>query len=235
MLKSRKIMVVSVISFFLVITLTKVIGEEVDDDQKNVQNIVKNMSIEEKIGQLLMIGVPGTAINKSSRELIASYRPGGLILFGYNYRTTEQLKKLNNSLQNYASGKKSLPMFISIDQEGGRVRRITGQGVTQFPGNMAAGSANDPLLTYRWARILGIQLRRLGVNMNLAPDVDVNNNPDNPVINTRSFGSDPEIVARHGRAYVKGLQKGGVMAVAKHFPGHGDTSADSHKTLPVIP
>lgn len=234
-LKSRKIMFVTVISLFLMITLTIAIGEEADNSQKNVQNIVKGMSIDEKIGQLLMIGVPGTSLNKSSKELISAYRPGGLILFGYNYRTTGQLYELNKSLQDYSVSKKSLPMFISIDQEGGRVRRITGQGVTQFPGNMAAGSANDPLLTYRWARILALQLRRLGVNMNLAPDIDVNNNPDNPVINTRSFGSNPEIVARHGRAYVKGLQEGGVMAVAKHFPGHGDTSVDSHKTLPVIP
>ncbi len=219
--------------FFICVTSS--VADETSVSPDPVIKIVNSMSIEEKIGQLLMIGVPGTRIGTASKKLISAYRPGGLILFGYNYRTTEQLKQFNHSLQQHAVNSSSVPMFISIDQEGGRVRRITGTGITQFPGNMCAGSANDPLLTYRWGRILGMQLRMVGVNMNLAPDVDVNNNPDNPVINTRSFGSDPVLVSRHGDAYIKGLQGGGVMAVAKHYPGHGDTAQDSHKVLPVIP
>jgi len=99
---------------------------------------------------------------------------------------------------------------------------------------MASGMGNDSELTYKWARILGIQLRSLGINMNLAPDMDVNNNPKNPVINIRSFYSNKEVVSRMGVSYIKGLQKSKCIAVAKHFPGHGDTNKDSHKTLPVI-
>ena len=124
-------------------------------------------------------------------------------------------------------------MFISIDQEGGRVRRIT-DGVTLFPGAMPAGIAGDKSLAERWGKTIAMELRNMGVNLNFAPVLDVNNNPANPVINTRSFGSDKHVVAELGTAYLKGQQRGGVIAAAKHFPGHGDTDRDSHYTLPVI-
>lgn len=107
-------------------------------------------------------------------------------------------------------------------------------GVTQFPGNMAAGSSGDGDLVERMARILGMELRLMGINMNLAPVLDVNNNPDNPVINIRSFGSDTALVSLMGRRYIRGLQGSLCVAVGKHFPGHGDTNLDSHHTLPVI-
>jgi beta-N-acetylhexosaminidase len=133
-------------------------------------------------------------------------------------------------MQRESVASSGIPLFISIDQEGGRVKRITG-GVTQFPGNMAMGSAGDEELAYNAARILGIQLRRYGINMNLAPVLDVARQPDCPQWG-RSFSSDPERVAVFGEAAIRGFLEGGVLPVAKHFPGLGDTAVDSHQVLP---
>ena len=201
-------------------------------DEKSM-HIIKTMTITEKIGQMLMLGVPDKKLTKNSASIIDKYLPGGIILFGYNLGNADEIKKYIDDMQQSAVSKYNIPLFISIDQEGGRVKRIT-DGVTQFPGNMAFGVVNDENLAYEAARILGIELRKIGVNMNLAPALDVNNNPSNPVINTRSFGSDVKTVSLMGTAYIKGLQKSGCIAVGKHFPGHGDTDKDSHLTLPVI-
>ncbi len=195
--------------------------------------LVNEMSLERKIGQMMMVGVPGAEMTAPARAIIASYAPGGIILFGYNLGPREKTEEFIVDMQKAAMDSAVMPLFISIDQEGGRVRRIV-DGVTQFPGNMPLGVVNDAKLTYRAARILGMELRLMGLNMNLAPALDVNNNPENPVINTRSFGSDPAVVAAMGRAYIRGLQDSRCMAVGKHFPGHGDTDGDSHHVLPVI-
>ncbi len=197
------------------------------------ENILAAMTVEDKIGQMLMFGFPGTEMTESSAELIKKYRPGGIILFGFNIENITQLKIFISEMQNEAALNDIPPLFISTDQEGGKVRRIT-DGVTLFPGNMAIGAANDEKLAYAVGRITGMELRSVGVNMNLTPDVDINSNPDNPVINTRSFGSNKNIVSAMGSAYIKGIQKSNCIAVAKHFPGHGDTSKDSHKTLPQV-
>lgn len=231
----------SVISFripvvSLIVFISLLLSGAQMDNQKppnTEDSILSALSIEEKIGQMVMIGIPGTGFDTGTKKVIKRYHPGGIILFGYNYQSPQQLGILTTAIQDYAGSTAHLPLFIATDQEGGRVKRIT-QGVTQFAGNMALGSCDDPDLTAYVGRITGIELRNLGVNMNLAPDVDVNNNPDNPIINTRSFGSDPALVAAHGVAYIKGLQGGGCLAVAKHYPGHGDTAKDSHKTLPVV-
>jgi len=191
------------------------------------------MSLEKKIGQLLMVAVPGNSMNPEVEAIMEKYGPGGVIFFGYNLGSAETLKKYTGDLQISTMKTSGIPLFVSIDQEGGRVIRIV-DGVTQLPGAMATGVCNDPDLTFTHGKILGMQLRNLGVNMNLAPDLDVNNNTDNPVINTRSLGSDPELVAALGTRYIEGLQEGSCIAVGKHFPGHGDTNKDSHLTLPVI-
>ncbi len=194
---------------------------------------ISSLSVEEKVGQMLMVSIPGKSINKAASDIIDDIRPGGVILFGYNVSSMEGVKQYIKDLQNQSAAAKSLPLFVSMDQEGGRVVRLK-DGVTQFPGNMAAGVSGDAELVYSWGRILGTELGMCGVNMNLAPDVDVNNNPANPVINTRSFGSDPVLVSKLGAAYIRGLQESGCAAVAKHFPGHGDTDTDSHRSLPVV-
>ena len=196
--------------------------------------IVKEMSVERKVGQLLMVGLPGGNVTSEVRSIIRKYMPGGVILFGYNISQNHKLVKFIDELQKESLEMSGFPLFMSLDQEGGRVIRII-DGVTQFPGAMAMGVSDDEELVKTSARILGMQLRKIGINMNLAPVLDVNNNPRNPVINTRAFGSTPLVVSRMGVAYMVGLQGALCIAVGKHFPGHGDTSEDSHLTLPVIP
>lgn len=180
-----------------------------------------------------MAGIPGHKMTDEAKNVLKKYKPGGIILYGYNITSEENTKKFIADLQQVSIENGNLPLFISVDEEGGRVKRFH-DGVSAFPGNMALGVADDGKLTYEIARALGIQLRRMGVNMNLSPVVDVNNNPNNPVINTRSFGSNPEVVSRMGVKLIAGLQDSGCIAVAKHFPGHGDTDRDSHLTLPYI-
>jgi beta-glucosidase-like glycosyl hydrolase len=195
--------------------------------------VTSAIDLDRKVGQMIIVAVPGSSMNNAIKAILKSYVPGGVILFGYNLASLESNKKFIGEMQEYSQQSSGIPLFVSIDQEGGRVVRIT-SGVTQFPGNMAAGIGRDCSLTYLWGRILGLELRRCGINMNLSPVLDVNNNPFNPVINTRSFGSDPRVVASLGTCYIRGLQESGCMAVGKHFPGHGDTNLDSHSTLPVI-
>ena len=124
--------------------------------------------------------------------------------------------------------------FISIDQEGGMVTRIMKEA-TFFPGNMTISATQNSEYAKKVGEMMGEELRALGINMNLAPSLDVNNNPQNPVIGVRSYSDDPVKVAKYGKNYINGLQSKAIIATAKHFPGHGDTNVDSHKSLPTIP
>ncbi|AWB96118.1 hypothetical protein DCE93_11050 [Agromyces badenianii] len=154
---------------------------------------------------------------------------GGLCLFGPNISSPEQLRTLNASLR----GANPLAV-IAIDEEGGDVTRLFYDRGAPFPGNAVLGRIDDLELTARVAQAVGEALVATGCTVTFAPDVDVNANPDNPVIGVRSFGADPELVARHSAAWVTALQQTGVAASAKHFPGHGDTATDSHLALPVV-
>jgi len=200
---------------------------------RQAQIITHNLTLEQKTGQLLMFALPGQSINKDNSGLIRKYLPGGIIIFGYNAGENSDLPGFINELQQESLNGSGIPLFVSTDQEGGRVIRVK-KGITQFPGNLAAGVSENYNGIRKMAQITGMELRIQGINMNLAPVVDVNNNPLNPVINTRSFGSDPEVAAKAGASYIEGLQSAGCIAVAKHFPGHGDTESDSHHVLPVI-
>lgn len=153
----------------------------------------------------------------------------GVGLFGRNVVTAEQLTALNAQLR--AANPDAL---ISIDEEGGDVTRLEVRGGSSFPGNHALGAADDTALTRAVAAELGRRIAECGVTLDWAPSADVNSNPGNPVIGTRSFGDDPQLVARHTAAFVTGLQSAGVAACVKHFPGHGDTDVDSHLALPRI-
>lgn len=194
------------------------------------------MTLQEKVGQLLMVGFIGTTeVPEGMQELVRERNLGGAIYFSRNVKSAEQLADLSQQLQNLAKESSAgLPLFISIDQEGGIVSRMPNTA-TVFPGNMALGAVNDPDLVYEMARVVAKELKAVGVNINLAPVLDVNNNPANPVIGVRSYGEDPELVGKLGAAYVKGLQAEGVLACGKHFPGHGDTSFDSHFALASVP
>lgn len=180
-------------------------------------------------GAVLQAGFDGTTAPDWVRRRIAAGELGGVALFARNVRDTEQLAALGAQLRADEPG-----LLIAIDEEGGDVTRIEVARGSSYPGNAALGSADDPRLTEEVARAIGRDLAAVGVNLNYAPVADVNANAENPVIGVRSFGSGSALVVRHTAAYVRGMQSAGVAACAKHFPGHGDASEDSHLGLPVI-
>ncbi|MFP4478042.1 MAG: glycoside hydrolase family 3 protein [Candidatus Izemoplasmatales bacterium] len=190
------------------------------------------LSLEEKIGQLIVFGFDALTVNDHAIELIKKYKAGNVILFARNIESPEQLFKLNQNLQKLALETLNIPLFICIDQEGGMVTRIKNGG-TFFPGAMTLAASNKSKNSYISGKLMGEELKALGINMNLAPSLDVNNNPHNPVIGVRSFSDDVQIVSQYGLENINGLQEN-VIATAKHFPGHGDTSIDSHLDLPKI-
>ncbi|HEV2032937.1 MAG TPA: glycoside hydrolase family 3 N-terminal domain-containing protein [Candidatus Dormibacteraeota bacterium] len=154
---------------------------------------------------------------------------GGVVLYGRNIADPDQLASLTASLH-----AERPDLLIAIDEEGGDVTRLEAKTGSSYPGNLALGAAGDPRLTREVAASMGAELSAAGVDLDLAPDADVNSNPSNPVIGTRAFGPEASVVATHTSAWVEGLQSAGVAACAKHFPGHGDTSVDSHLALPVV-
>src|SRR5437868_6476316 len=193
------------------------------------------MTLEEQIGQVLMVGFAGDTPSQEIIDLIQQYHIGNIILFSRNVRDAQQVRELTQHLQRSAKeAGQPYPLLIAIDQENGIVQRL-GETVTVFPGNMALGAIGSEQIAYEVALATGRELKALGINMNLAPVVDVNNNPANPVIGVRSFGEDPQMVARLSVAMVKGYRAAGVITSLKHFPGHGDTAVDSHLALPIIP
>ncbi len=199
-----------------------------------IDSMIAEMTIEEKIGQLIMVGFEGTQANEAIENHIRERHVGGVVLFSRNIQSPQQTAELTNQLQRLArTTAHQIPLFIGIDQEGGWVIRLK-EGATVLPGNMALGATDSTELAARAGEITAAELAAVGVNLNFAPVVDVNNNPQNPVIGRRSFGESPELVSRLGVAYIRGLQRHGVLATAKHFPGHGDTTIDSHFDLPTV-
>ncbi len=200
-----------------------------------MDNYTHGMTLEEQIGQSLMVGFWGTTPSLEIIDLIQRYHVGNVILFSRNIHNTQQVLELTQKLQEIAKeAGQRYPLLIAIDQENGIVQRL-GDIVTIFPGNMALGAIGSEEIAYKVSMATGNELKALGINMNLAPVVDVNNNPANPVIGVRSFGENPSLVARLGAAMVKGYRTAGIFSCLKHFPGHGDTATDSHLSLPVIP
>src|SRR5919202_6848987 len=192
---------------------------------------LKKMSLDEKIGQLISVGINARFLNEESDEFkelrrqVEQNHIGGIILFrGPVYESVH----LVNRMQQFARE----PLLISADLEAGSGMRF--EDTTDFPWNMAVGATGNPEYARREGELTAREARALGVQQILAPDADVNNNAANPVINVRSFGEDPAEVARFVAAFVEGAQSQGVIATAKHFPGHGDTATDSHRGLPVI-
>ncbi|WP_068617672.1 glycoside hydrolase family 3 protein [Paenibacillus tuaregi] len=191
------------------------------------------LTLKEKIGQLLMVGFEGLTPDANIRDLLHNHFAGGVVLFSRNLDTTRQSFALTQELQRMAMSSTGIPLWIGTDQEGGMVVRLR-QGIAQLPAAMALGAARDPRLLYEAAKGTAEELRTLGINMNFAPVVDINVNPRNPIIDVRSFGDDAELVAELGIAAMQGFQDGGIVSVIKHFPGHGDTETDSHAELPVL-
>lgn len=192
------------------------------------------MTLQKKVGRLLIAGFKGITMSDEIKYLIHEYHIGGVILFGRNIGTPSEILALTRSLQEEAkSAGYTSPLLICIDQENGVVRRL-GEGTTIIPGAMLLGATHEPKNAYKAGIVTGKELKALGINWNLAPVVDINNNPENPVIGVRSFGENAQDVTEMAMNSMQGMQESGVMTTLKHFPGHGDTSVDSHLDLPVI-
>ncbi|HET6344376.1 MAG TPA: glycoside hydrolase family 3 N-terminal domain-containing protein, partial [Myxococcota bacterium] len=197
----------------------------------SIEGVLAAMSPEEKVGQLLMVGFAGTQVNSQISHWVRDRHVGGVALFSRNIVDLAQTARFTRALTTLAGD--GIPIFLALDQEGGNVVRVK-DGAMLLPGNMALGATREPTLAYVAGQALAIDLRLLGFNMNLAPVLDVNSNPQNPVIGIRSYGERPDLVGYMGEWYVRGQQEMGVVAVAKHFPGHGDTQTDSHFAMPSI-
>ena len=198
-----------------------------------------DVDMDVKIGQMIMIGFRGLSVDDESPVIadIKKRKIGGIILFDYdvpsgspvrNIASPDQVRSLVSALQ----GASSIPLFVAIDQEGGKVNRLKGKfGFPLTVSERYLGKIDDPEITRRYAEKTAKTLARLGINVNFAPVVDLDCNPENPVIGKleRSFSSDPRIVSRHSIVYIEMLHRHGVLSAIKHFPGHGSASSDSHK------
>lgn len=187
-------------------------------------------SLRRNIGQLLIGSLPGPTISAELRSLAREFGLGGVILFARNIEAPEQVAELAHDLQLLAG---DLPLWVSVDQEGGRVARLRAP-FTEWPPMATLGRSGDPALARRFAAALAAELRAVGVTLDYAPVLDIHTNPANPVIGDRALAADAEMVGTLGRAIIEGLQENGVAACGKHFPGHGDTAIDSHLDLPVV-
>jgi beta-N-acetylhexosaminidase len=179
-------------------------------------------------GRLLIIGLPGPELDDEARRLLAEIDPLGVILFRRNITGTAQVTELNRQIREGRTG-----FLLCIDHEGGRVHRMS-KDFTHFPPALTMARAADPGLLRDVGRAHAAELRAAGFNLDFAPVLDVHTNPDNPVIGDRAFGTTPEEVIHNALPYLQGLTEGGILGCGKHFPGHGDTSLDSHLELPVL-
>ena len=219
--------------------------EEIKEDTvKTIDSLLSEMSLTEKVEQMLMPNFRYWGVDEDGNDLglqempdevknfLQTHHFGGVILFADNINNIEQTVRLVDSMQtaNAEGGKTGL--FMALDQEGGLIIRLT-MG-TRLCGNMALGAAASDELTEKAAELIGNEVKAMGFNTDFAPVIDVNSNPSNPIIGVRSFSDDPELVGRMGVAYLKGLTNTGVVTTVKHFPGHGDTATDSHTGLPLV-
>jgi beta-N-acetylhexosaminidase len=197
-------------------------------------DVVAGMSLERKVGQLMSVAFHGTKITSALEAMVRERGAGGVILYSENFTDAASLAKLVADLDRIARDARSLPLFFEMDQEGGPVIRVT-KGATILPGQMALAATADPERSVRTAAaITAAELRALGVNWNFAPVADVNDEPTNPIISNRSFSSDPARVSSLVIAAVQAYAAAGFFCCAKHFPGHGSTTTDSHTGLPKI-
>jgi beta-N-acetylhexosaminidase len=187
-------------------------------------------SNEQLAGQRLMVGFDGTDLNADLKFLIKRLKSGGIILFSRNIETPDQIKHLCNEVQNYAQRCGQPPLFIAIDQEGGQVARLK-EPFSQFPGNPHMANEKDAV---QFAETTAAELARVGINMNMAPVLDIAPETINSIMAERAFGADPAWVTRLGIKVIEHLQCNNIMAVAKHFPGIGRTILDSHMDLPIL-
>ncbi len=192
-----------------------------------VDSVLNSMTLDEKIGQLFMVAAYSNKDETSYQNVdkyITDYKVGGLIFF---QGTPQKQAELTNRYQ----AESKLPLWIGFDGEWGLGMRL--DNTISYPRQLTLGAIDNTDLIYDMGKEFARQMKRIGIHINFAPDIDVNSNPNNPVINDRAFGDNKFGVVRRGLAYMKGMQENGLLASGKHFPGHGDTDVDSHKDLPV--
>ncbi len=218
----------------LEITVNKSIyNSYAQQDIDYVNSIIDRMTLSQKVGQMFFVGFSGTTMPTSLSSAIDNYNFGNVIYMGANCTSPSTLADMSNEIQNKMVSSNLVPAFISTDQEGGRVARLTNGG-THFISQMALCATGDYHNAYLEGVAVAEELLSYGINMDFAPVLDVNNNPENPIIGIRSYGENPVSVALYGNNVIKGFKEVGLIACPKHFPGHGNTSVDSHYGLPKI-
>ena len=209
------------------------VNKELSEIDKKVEEQLEKMTLEEKIGQMIIVFYASDHMDNTLKSALTEVQPGGFILFKDNITTYEKTLKLIKEIKELVS----IPMFMSIDEEGGTIQRLyylKDKEITDIPDMYEVGKKNDLSLTYEVGKVIAEELRVFGINMDFAPVIDVFSNPLNTVIGKRSFGDKPSLVSKNGYELAKGLEDNGVIAVYKHFPGHGNTSVDSHENLPIV-
>ena len=227
--KTIKIIIITALNLIVLsgILTSQTLLTNLSDEDSWVDSTLKSMTMEQRVAQLIFVraNYPNQPYFSNIDTLINSYNIGGVVFFKGN--------PINQALQtNHWNSISKVPLMIAIDAEWGLAMRLS--KTVKYPLQMTLGAVDNDNLIYAMGKQIGDQCKRLGIHMNFAPVVDVNSNPKNPVIGMRSFGQDPLLVAQKGMMYMKGLQNSGVIACAKHFPGHGNTFTDSHYDLPVI-
>lgn len=210
-----------------------------DPVEQRVDNLLQKMTLEQKVGQMFMVSISGTRMTDSNERLLQEYHPGAIALFGTNldYQSATETTDYINGLQQIAMESGGVPMFVAVDQEGGRVWRLV-NGFTHFPEPLYLGATADPEMAHMVGQAVGREISGVGINMNLAPVVDLTTRFDNltptSVLFQRTMGEDPIVVGELSGAMVRGMSDSGVIGVIKHFPGHSPTRTDSHTDLAVV-
>lgn len=198
---------------------------------ENVESLIDKMSLEEKVGQLIITGIEGPGIDNEIQNFIQEKHVGAVILLGRNIQNAKQMENLVKNIKNL--NRSHIPLFIGVDEEGGRITRFPKE-IIPTPTKREIGGTNNSNIAFKLGKLIGEKTSSFGINMNFSPVLDIDSNPNNPVIGDRSYGSTPEIVKEYGTNEMLGLAETGVIPVIKHFPGHGDTELDSHIDLPLL-
>lgn len=201
-------------------------------EEDKIQDKLDSMTLEEKAGQLLIVGFKGTFLNDRTKSYINDLKVGGLILFDRNIESKGQIIGLVEEIKG-SNAEEDIPLFLCIDEEGGSISRLPKE-YRRLPDPFQIGETNDVDIAFQFGQLLRNRVKGLGLNLNFAPVLDIHSNPDNPVIGKRAYGTNPERVSDIGLEVAKGIRNSSIIPAVKHFPGHGDTSTDSHLELPII-
>ncbi len=209
-------------------------GLRVDQFTSAQPDTLADMSLEQRVAQMFIVNLYGSQLTEAGRDFLMRQQPGGVVLLPENITTPTEVTQLTNVYQQTITERGGLPLFITVDQEGGMISHLR-DGFTVFPIMALLTATDDTDLAERVGKAMAQEMVAVGVNMDLAPVADLETNPHNPIIKRRAFGNDPQMTGPILAAFIRGMQGGNVLATAKHFPGHGDSNSDSHTGLPVIP